>query len=193
MSGDQIANLFYLLLLGGVIGFWFLVQNRKKLSQTLQQASIWVLIFVGFVAGYGLWSDIRQDVLLTHSVSAQTGEISVPRSPDGHYYLSLRINEIPVRFVVDTGATDMVLTLADARRAGVALNESDFFGEARTANGTVRVAPVTLDSVTLGPVEDNGFSASVNEGDMDTSLLGMRYLERFSRIEIRGNEMILVR
>ncbi|MEX0337508.1 MAG: TIGR02281 family clan AA aspartic protease, partial [Arenibacterium sp.] len=69
----------------------------------------------------------------------------------------------------------------------------DFYNEARTANGVVRVAPVTLEKVALGPVSDRAFPASVNGGEMDTSLLGMRYLERFDRIEIRGNEMVLVR
>ena len=193
IDGDQTARLLYLVLLGSAIAVWFFVSNRGRLNQTLQQAAIWGLIFVGVVAGYGLWGDIRQDALLTHSVDAESGEISVPRAPDGHYYLSLEVNDTPIRFVVDTGATEMVLTQQDAERAGVALTDRDFFNEARTANGTVRTAPVTLEKVALGPVSDRGFPASVNGGDMDTSLLGMRYLERFSRIEIRGNEMVLVR
>jgi aspartyl protease family protein len=193
LNGDQIANLLFLILLGSVISFWFFIQNRKRLNHTLQQAAIWGLIFLGVVAGYGLWSDIRQDALLTHSIDAASGEISVPRAPDGHYYLNLSVNGTPIRFVVDTGATDMVLTQDDARRAGVALNERDFYREARTANGVVAVAPVTLNEVALGPLRDTGVPASVNAGEMDTSLLGMRYLERFSRIEIRGNEMVLTR
>jgi len=112
---------------------------------------------------------------------------------DGPYYLTVRINDEPVRFVVDTGATDMVLTLADARRSGVSVQDRDFYGEARTANGIVRVAPVVLERVELGPVIDTRLRATVNEGEMDTSLLGMRYLERFERIEIRGDQMVLAR
>lgn len=193
VDGDQTARLIYLVLLGSVIAFWFFVQSRGRLNQSLQQAAIWGMIFVGVVAGYGLWSDIRQDALLSHTVDAQTGEISVPRAPDGHYYLALDVNDAVIRFVVDTGATEMVLTREDARRAGLNLSDRDFYNEARTANGVVRVAPVTLERVALGPVSDEGVAASVNGGEMETSLLGMRYLERFSRIEIRGREMILVR
>ncbi|MEX0338524.1 MAG: aspartyl protease family protein, partial [Arenibacterium sp.] len=116
MNGDQTAQLIYLALLGSVIAFWFFISNRGRLNQTFQQAAVWGLIFVGVIAGYGLWQDIRQDVLLTHSIDAEGGEISVPRSPDGHYYLSLEVNDTTVRFVVDTGATEMVLTNEDAER-----------------------------------------------------------------------------
>ena len=87
----------------------------------------------------------------------------------------------------------MVLTLQDAERAGVELEDASFFGRANTANGQVRVAPVTLDAVTLGEVTDRGVRASVNEGDMDASLLGMSYLQRFDRIEISNGKLVLVR
>lgn len=193
MSGDNIAQVVYLVLLGSVIGFWFLIQNRQSMNRTLQQAAVWALIFVGAIAAAGLWGDIRQASLFTQSVDAQTGEIDVPRSPDGHYYLTLDINGEPVKFIVDTGATDMVLTLQDAERAGVELEDASFFGRANTANGQVRVAPVTLDAVTLGEVTDRGVRASVNEGDMDASLLGMSYLQRFDRIEISNGKLVLVR
>lgn len=193
MSGDNIAQVIYLVLLGSVIGFWFLIQNRQSMNRTLQYAAVWGLIFVGVIAAAGLWGDIRQASLFTQSVDAETGEIDVPRSPDGHYYLTLDINGEPVKFIVDTGATDMVLTLQDAERAGVALEDASFFGRANTANGQVRVAPVTLDAVTLGEVTDRGVRASVNEGDMDASLLGMSYLQRFDRIEISNGKLVLVR
>ena len=193
MSGDNIAQVVYLVLLGSVIGFWFLIQTRQSMNRTLQQAAVWALIFIGAIAAAGLWGDIRQASLFTQSVDAQTGEIDVPRSPDGHYYLTLDVNGEPVKFIVDTGATDMVLTLQDAERAGVELEDASFFGRANTANGQVRVAPVTLDAVTLGEVTDRGVRASVNEGDMDASLLGMSYLQRFDRIEISNGKLVLVR
>ena len=126
-------------------------------------------------------------------ISAETGEITVPRSADGHYYLTLQVNDTPIRFVVDTGATDMVLTRADAVTAGVDPGDQGFSGRARTANGTVRVAPVRLDTVAIGPVQDRNVRASVNDGEMDTSLLGMTYLHRFSSIQITNGEMILSR
>lgn len=193
MDSDQIANLLYLSLLGSVIAFWFFIQNRKSMNKTLQQAAVWVLIFIGVVAGFGLWGDIRQSATLRHSISDETGEISVPRAPDGHYYLTLQVNDQPVRFVIDTGATDMVLSKADATSIGINVDNAPFYRQAQTANGVVRVAPVTLDRVEIGPIVDRDVRASVNEGDMDGSLLGMSYLQRFDRIEIAGGQMVLSR
>lgn len=192
MSSADSASLIYLLLLGAALAFWFFIQNRDSLNRKLQQAALWALIFVGAIAAYGLWDDISRSGMSAR-ISAETGEITVPRSADGHYYLTLQVNDTPIRFVVDTGATDMVLTRADAVTAGVDPGDQGFSGRARTANGTVRVAPVRLDTVAIGPVQDRNVRASVNDGEMDTSLLGMTYLHRFSSIQIANGEMILSR
>ena len=119
--------------------------------------------------------------------------MTVPRSRDGHYYLTLGVNGQPIDFVVDTGATNIVLTKADAERVGFSLTELNFFGRANTANGEVRTAPVRLQEVTLGAARDTSVAAYVNEGEMFQSLLGMSYLQRWSSIEIRNNALILTR
>ena len=98
-----------------------------------------------------------------------------------------------MRFVVDTGATDMVLTQTDAQRAGIDPDGLAYLGRAMTANGEVRTALVRLDEVQLGSVTDRGVSAVVNQGEMAQSLLGMGYLQRWGRIEIAAGELILTR
>jgi aspartyl protease family protein len=103
------------------------------------------------------------------------------------------VNGTPVRFVVDTGASQVVLTQKDAENAGIALADLVYSGRANTANGRVRIAPVRLDSIDVDGVEMRNIRASVNEGQMGTSLLGMTYLERFSRIEIAGGALVLHR
>ncbi len=192
MNGDQIANLLYLVLLGSAIAGWFLVQNRDRLSKTLQQAAIWGFIFLGTIAAVGLWSDIRSNVASLQTVTG-TGDVTVPRNADGHYYLNLKIGGTPVRFVVDTGASEMVLSTADARRIGIEPDELDFFGSANTANGVVRTAPVVLERVALEGIVDRDVHAWVNEGEMRESLLGMGYLDRFTRLEFAGDRLLLER
>ncbi len=123
----------------------------------------------------------------------ESGRIEVPRSVDGHYYLTVSVNGKPIRFVVDTGATDIVLTRSDAKRAGISENDLKFVGSASTANGVVRTAPVRLDSFAIGPIEDHRVRAWVNEGDLDTSLLGMTYLQRFETVSFSGGKLILQR
>jgi aspartyl protease family protein len=193
MDSWDFGNLIYLLLLGGVLVGWFVVQNRGNLRRSVQHASVWVLIFFGVIAVIGLWDDISQTIRPTQSVFADSGRIEVPRAPDGHYYLTLGINEVPVRFVVDTGASNMVLTLDAARRVGLNTDDLAYVGRAATANGDVRTAPVTLDSVALGPIVDRNVRAFVNEGEMFESLLGMSYLRRWSRIEIAEGKLVLIR
>jgi aspartyl protease family protein len=92
--------------------------------------------------------------------------------------------------MVDTGASGMVLSLEDAERLGLDRDSLMFLGEARTANGTVRTASVTLPVVELGPFRKEGFRAYVNEGEMDGSLLGMDFLGQF-HLEFRGGELVL--
>jgi aspartyl protease family protein len=192
MNSDQIANLAYLALMGTAVAGWFFAQNRQNIGKSMQQAMIWGFIFLGTIAGVGLWTDIQNTVAPRQSVLTD-GTIEIPRGFEGHYAITLKINEQPVDFIIDTGATQMVLTQADATRIGLTLTDMDYFGVASTANGTVRTAPVTLESVVLGDIIDRGFPASVNEGALESSLLGMEYLSQFSRIEILGDTMRLTR
>jgi aspartyl protease family protein len=192
MDGSDIARFAYLALLGAVVAGYFLAQNRKNLGKVAQQAMIWVLIFVGMIAGYGLWSDIQRDLAPRQSVLS-TGQVEVPRMFDGHFYLTARLNGEPVEFVVDTGATDVVLTKADARRVGIDPDTLTYTGSAMTANGVVRTARAKVERISVGEIEDRNLEVWINEGEMDRSLLGMAYLRRFSRIEIADDTLILTR
>jgi len=175
---------------------WTLIRYHglsEKLGRKLQYLAAWGLIFLGVIAAVGLWGDIRQTVMPRQAVFADEGRVELPRAPDGHYYVSLEINGVPTRFVVDTGATGMVLTRKDAERAGLEAGDLVFQGQASTANGLVQTAPVRLKQVALGPFTDRNLRAYVNQGEMKTSLLGMSYLQRFSRLEIADGKLVLER
>jgi aspartyl protease family protein len=94
---------------------------------------------------------------------------------------------------MDTGASGIALSRRDAGRLGLDTKDLRYTGLFSTANGMVRAAPVTLDSVQIGPLSANAVSAWVNEGDLDQSLLGMSYLSTLGRIEIKGDTLILER
>jgi aspartyl protease family protein len=191
MDSSDLPRLIYLVLLGAAVAGWFIAENRGNLGRTARMAMVWGMIFVGMVAIYGLWDDIRYDVLPQQAVLADESAIVVPRSSDGHFHLTLMLNGEPVEFLVDTGATDMVLSLADARRAGLDPDNLAFLGTARTANGTVKTAFTTIDQVSLGPVRLGNVRAAVNGGEMRGSLLGMSFLNRFDRLEIADNTLRL--
>jgi len=193
MNDMDLGRLAYLGLLGTVLVVWFVVHNRQSMGRLAQQAVAWGLIFLGVIAVYGLWGDIRQTVRPRQSVVSANNTVEVPRAPDGHYYLTLMVNDVPVEFLVDTGASMVVLTQKDAVRIGLEPDDLAYVGRAVTANGEVRTAPVRLDSVALGPISDRNIRAWVNQGEMWQSLLGMSYLQRWSRIEITGRGLLLTR
>ncbi len=186
------GNIIYLVvLLVGLVGFT-LINRRPNFSQMGKALALWGVIFMTILVGVLLWNDLRgqiqpQQVVLTDQA------VTVPRAADGHFYLTLEVNGTPTRFVVDTGATAIVLTRADAEAAGVDTGSLVFSGRANTANGTVETAPVRLDTLALGGSLDTGVRAVVNNGEMDESLLGMSYLSRFSRLEIADGQLLLER
>ncbi len=192
MDEFDTAHLIYLIMLGLAVVFWFVASKREKLGTVVQQALIWGLIFIGVIAAIGLWDDIRSTVMPTQSVSG-ADRIELPRHVDGHYYLIAQVNGEAIHFVVDTGATDIVLTKDDARLAGLDPDKLAFTGSALTANGEVTTASVRLDTVEIGPIRDTGVHAVVNGGELDQSLLGMSYLQRYSSVEISGGKLILRR
>lgn len=192
MESFDFPRLVYLSILGSVLVLWFVVQGRESLGKLLQHAAAWALIFLGAIAVVGLWQDIRQTVRPTQSVVSE-GRVELPRAPDGHYYVTAEVNGATIRFVVDTGASQIVLSRRDARRAGIDTGALIYTGRAQTANGTVRTAPVRLDRLAIGGFEDRDVRAVVNEGAMDGSLLGMEYLRRFSSVEIAGERLVLTR
>ncbi len=196
MTGDSIASLLYLSLLGAAILGYFIASGRQRMGKTLRQLAMWGLIFMGVIAVAGLWPELRQQIVPGQSFTA-TGEgggtMTVPQGMDGHYRLTLEVNGTPVDFVVDTGATDLVLSEGDARRVGIDPDGLAYLSRAQTANGTVPMARVRLDEVRLGGLVDRDVGASVNGGEMRGSLLGMSYLSRFGRIAIENGELTLER
>lgn len=189
MDGEIFARVAYLGIILVALGGWIMVEFRQRMGQALRMALAWGLIFIGMMAGYGLWSDIRQEAAPRQMVS-DAGGIEVPRAADGHYYLTLSINGSDVPFMVDTGASGMVLSTGDALNLGIDPASLEFRGEAMTANGMVRTAQVTLPLVELGPFRNENFRAWVTQGEMDGSLLGMDYLGQF-RMEFSQGRLIL--
>jgi len=191
MPTDDSALILYLLILLVGVGSFFFGDFRNRFSQLFQQVIIWTLIFTTVTILFAYREEFAAQV--SPGQVQQEGEaIVLTRARDGHFYATLQINEIDVDFIVDTGATHMVLTQTDAGRIGFDPEALAYLGRANTANGTVRTAGVRLDLVEFGERIDRNIRASVNEGQLETSLLGMTYLNLFQRIEIEQNRLRLV-
>ena len=81
-----------------------------------------------------------------------SNSLTLRAQPNGHVYLTATVNNAPIHFVVDTGATYVSLTRQDAIRAGVAGN-LNYSITTRTANGLAKNAPVTLGGIRIGQLE----------------------------------------
>jgi aspartyl protease family protein len=118
-------------------------------------------------------------------------EVVVEADPGGHFVLEAAVNGTPVRFLVDTGASAVVLAPDDARRVGFQPQSLDFSQRFNTANGVVRAAPVSLREVRLGQLAVYDLPASVNEAPLGVSLLGMTFLKRLRGYEVEDDRLVL--
>ena len=173
------------------VGGWFFAESRGNLGKNVRMLMAWGLIIFGLMAGYGLWEDVRRDVIPRQTVVSDGSAIEVPRGPGGHYFLTVNVGGTPVDFIVDTGATDVVLTMADAEEIGLDPENLPFLGSARTANGSVKTAFTTVEFKSVGPVRYDRVQVAVNGGEMRESLLGMSFLSRFDTIEFSGDTLTL--
>jgi len=174
LSGDDNAELLYLSILGLFLVLGLFSTFRTRFVASMQQAAIWGLIFCGVIIVYSFRDVIERELYPGSAVLVNGDQIELSRARDGHFYAVLEINGNDVEFIVDTGASNVVLTREDAARVGF------------DPDG------VRLSTVSFGGTIVNDLRAAVNDGPMFSSLLGMSYLSRFTRIEIEGNRLRLV-
>jgi len=115
----------------------------------------------------------------------------ITKSADGHFWADARVNHRDVRFLVDTGATAVALSLDDARRLGFSPGLLTFGHKVMTASGEARAARITLDSVSVDGAKVENVEAFVIEKGLDTSLLGMTYLGRLEKFQATQTALVL--
>jgi aspartyl protease family protein len=115
----------------------------------------------------------------------------INRSADGHFYVDAMVNDHLVHFMIDTGASIVVLTKADALAIGEHFSESEFEVVARGASGDVRGKNIKLHHVSIGQKDAWDIDAAITEDGLDVSLLGQSYLAQVGEVSIVGDKMTL--
>lgn len=191
-------RLVYLSMLLVVIASGVIGARRYRLSTVVKQAGAWIAMAAVLVVGYSLRDDlgivkdrVLGEIVPHKGLADEAGNVTIRRSRGKHFYVEALVDGQPVRFLVDTGASDVVLSPADARRLRFDLSRLTFNKLYSTANGTGTGASVRLGEVRVGPIAVRDVRASVNGADMDHSLLGMSFLNRLSGYEVRRNSLIL--
>lgn len=182
---------------------------RSATRHLLQEGALWAAAVLGLAALVYFFNDIRAFLgpgndptmpsvaVLTDSADNSaprfSGEVRLKADRNGHFVFEGAIDDRPLTFMADTGASMVALTYEDARRAGLSPHSLDFTARVSTANGVAYVAPVTLNRVRVGDITLRNVRAAVAEKDaLETNLLGMSFLGRLKSFHIRGDELILI-
>jgi aspartyl protease family protein len=196
-TGD-FASLVYKIALLIFIGGGVLALFRERIAEAFQAAMFWVVIGLLLAVGYTYRHDLREigdrvlAELLPGRAMSRGGTVEIARGNRGEFQIVAEINGARISTVYDTGASAVVLTQEAAKAAGLPLDFLNYSVQVETANGRTRAAPVTLDRVKVGSIEERQVSALIAQpGQLRTSLLGMSFLNRLKSSEVRGDRLLL--
>jgi aspartyl protease family protein len=200
LRDNQISFVHMLLLLVLVASGFFVRWRAQSLGQWSRYALAWGALGLVLVIGYSyrgdisrIWSRTLASVMPGYAVQLEPDTVIVSAGEDRHYRVDATVDGVAVRFLVDTGATNIVLNRQDARRLGFSNDRLSFTQRTQTANGIGLGAPVRLREIRVGTIEIRGFTALVNKAPMSSSLLGIDFLERLSGYEVKDGLLILKR
>lgn len=177
--------------------------EAQNLRETIRNIVIWVLIILGLMAAYVFRFDLQDlgsrftgGLIPGSPISTTTDDgktsVTLVRADNGHFEAVAGVNGASVRFLVDTGATAIVLSAQDATSAGIDINALSFSIPTQTANGTGYSARATIENLYLGGIERENLRIMVAQpGRLNQSLLGQQFLESLSSYEKRGDRLTL--
>jgi aspartyl protease family protein len=173
---------------------------RGKIKTNLKYLAIWGGIFLTLLIGYTLRSDVTTlanklvaELIPSRAITTSDAKaLSFRMADDGHFHINSQINGNLVRFMVDTGASDIVLSPQDAIRLGFDLKTLQYNKFYNTANGTVSGAAIRLESFRISDHIIYDVKASVNSAKMDSSLLGMSFLNQLESYKVENNVLTII-
>lgn len=165
-------------------------------AQALKYGAAWAGIFLVLLVGYsyheemgGIADKLKSNLLPFHPTQNENGSVSFIRSTDGHFQIEAYANHVPIQFMVDTGASSIALTIPDAKRLGIDVENLSYSEPIHTANGLTFGALIQISELKIGVIVVHDISASVCENLSGLSLLGMNFLKRLKGFKIEGDHL----
>jgi aspartyl protease family protein len=193
MTNDvQLGSLYLLMAMVLILGT--LMARRERWARLATFGLMWVAIFgagfllltfrddLGYVA-QRLRAEATGDPVITGE------ELRIPMAIDGHFWIEGSLNGLPVKFLVDSGATMTTIGRDTAAEAGIPVSERRN-QVVRTGNGNLRVATARADTLAIGPIERRQVGLHVADHE-DLNVLGMNYLSSLERWGVEGRWLIL--
>lgn len=198
LNSGELPQLVYLTILLVALLSSVLFRSHLKASQLLKQALGWLIIALVAIiiysyrfSFYSLKDRVTKELLPSQATRINDRQIAIDIANDGHFYIDVKVNDAPIRFMIDTGSTDIVFSMRDARRGGVDLNNLSMVRQYQTANGMISGAITKVDRMEIAGLVLNDVTVSINDSDMGTSLLGMSFLKRFKKYEFYQDRLVL--
>jgi aspartyl protease family protein len=181
-----------------LVGMIALALYRRRFSDVLESALLWIVVALLLVLGYTYrfeLRDVSEQVLaefIPGRAVSKGRTVEIARSGSGSFSLAMQVNGARVPMVLDTGASSVVLTQEAAKAAGLPLEVLNYSVNVDTANGRARAAQVTLDRVSIGGITERSVPALIAQpGQLRMSLLGMSFLNRLESWEVRGERLLM--
>ena len=197
-DNDRRLRILYLLIILAALSGGVAARLQARPGTTISHIGAWCVIFATLILIYSYrdeFTALRTRIVaeLVPAQGQQTGPQSVafPLGEDGHFHVNVNLDGHDVGFLVDSGASDIVLTPADARAIGLDPDNLSYSMPAMTANGTVMGAPVQINRLKVGPIEMLEVPATVNRAPMPASLLGMEFLRRLRSWRVENGRLTL--
>lgn len=160
--------------------------------------SVWLIISLMVAIGYMYKGDLTDfgnlfmaNLFPGRPVQEEGGVIEVAGGQGGHFFIETQLDGVPVRFLVDTGASAICITREIAVSAGIDVSKLVFNQVFQTANGASRGASAKIKTLKIGDFEVHDLYVSVSENGLGTPLLGMAFLSRLKSYTFKRGSLYL--
>jgi aspartyl protease family protein len=197
-SGTDRAYLLFYVGWFALIARGIIFARDFKASVALRNIALWLGIVLILATAYTFRDEfmdigvrLRSAFIPGYAVATSANEVVLSESEGGNYFVFGTVNGAPVKFLIDTGASDIVLSPDDARRVGIEVQSLDYVHTYETANGIGRGAAASVSSLAVGPINLTDVPVSINQAPMSSSLLGMTFLKRLKSFAFRNRRLYL--
>ncbi len=202
LANDDFADAAYMSIFGVVVAAG-LLGSSIPLNHMMRNIAIWAVIILGLVTVYqyqyeltNIANRVTAGLIPGNAISGNNADgtetVSIGQSANGHFEVNALVNDQRVNFMVDTGASTIVLTQADAEKVGIDISSLSYTNPVSTANGRTMAASVRLQEVKIGNITRQNIRALVSqEGQLSGSLLGMNFMNSLSAYTVQRDQLIL--
>ena len=173
-------------------------RNSTNWLFVLKNSVVWLTIAFILIAGYSYQYSIKAffnpiigNIAPSLAQNNANGTVTIYAGQNGNFTVNALVNGATVQFLLDTGASDVVLTPQDAKNADINISDLTYSSIVQTANGTTSTASATLDQVKIGNITLQNVEASVSQGGLATSLLGMSFLTRLGSYNVTAGTLTM--